>query len=572
MVSEQSFDRENSGGRVVLLLILGLVVLFGGAYAAAYAFAADNVPRGTTVAGIDIGGRSRASAEHVLANGLADRASSGIRITIGDSSRVVRPADAGLSVDYAATVAEAGGGRSWDPARLWDYYTGGQDVDPVVQVDTGRMRSLLEHLRAEVGRAPVEGEVHFVDGHVRTVEPEPGTTFDANAVASALTSSYLSDSATARVPVQPMQPTIDATAVQRALDDFANPAVSGSVLLDFGRTSLRLSPDEFTPALRVEPRGDRLVGRVLPGVLKQVIDARLGGHGAPVDATVQVVDGQPTVVPDKPGVGYDPRRVAADLVPVLSRTGGDRRLAVAATVEHAKFRTADARKLGITEQVSTFTTYFPYAEYRNVNIGRAGQLINGTIIKPGETFSLNGVVGERTAENGFTKGFIIDDGIFKQDYGGGVSQMATTTFNAAFFAGMTDVEHHTHSLYIDRYPIGREATVAWGSKDLRWRNDTPYGVLVEAHVTPSTPSTSGVVTVSLYSTKYWDITTRTGKAYDFTPYKTRTEHFDGCEDTSGARGFSIDVWRYWHRHGSPDVVRTEKMHTVYIPTDTVICS
>ena len=76
-------------------------------------------------------------------------------------------------------------------------------------------------------------------------------------------------------------------------------------------------------------------------------------------------------------------------------------------------------------------------------------------------------MGERTEANGFTKGYIISDGILVQDLGGGVSQIATTLFNAMFFAGLEDVEHKPHSFYIDRYPIGREATVAWGAVDLR---------------------------------------------------------------------------------------------------------
>ena len=113
------------------------------------------------------------------------------------------------------------------------------------------------------------------------------------------------------------------------------------------------------------------------------------------------------------------------------------------------------------------------------------------MLKPGETFSLNDTVGERTRENGFTEGFIISNGIFKEDLGGGVSQMATTTFNAMFFAGLKDVEHKPHSFYIDRYPVGREATVAWGSVDLRFRNDTPYGVLIQAGVTPEHPVDAG---------------------------------------------------------------------------------
>ena len=93
------------------------------------------------------------------------------------------------------------------------------------------------------------------------------------------------------------------------------------------------------------------------------------------------------------------------------------------------FTTKEARALRVRERVSTFTTYFPYAEYRNVNIGRAAEIIDGTLLKPGETFSLNDTVGERTEANGFTKGYVINDGILVQDLGGGVSQMATTLFN-----------------------------------------------------------------------------------------------------------------------------------------------
>ena len=113
--------------------------------------------------------------------------------------------------------------------------------------------------------------------------------------------------------------------------------------------------------------------------------------------------------------------------------------------------------------------------------------------------------------------------------------MATTTFNAAFFAGLEDVEHKPHSFYIDRYPVGREATVAWPTVDLRFRNDTPYGVLISARLTPSTPSSSGALTVSMYSTKYWDITATTGERYNFTQPETRTLRTEDCYPNDGLR-------------------------------------
>ncbi len=222
--------------------------------------------------------------------------------------------------------------------------------------------------------------------------------------------------------------------------------------------------------------------------------------------------------------------------------------------------------------MSTFTTYFPYAEYRNVNIGRAAEIVNGTILEPDEIFSLNGIVGERTVENGFTEGYVISDGILVTDLGGGVSQMATTTFNAMFFAGLKDIEHKPHSFYIDRYPVGREATVAWGSVDLRFQNDTPYGVLITASVTPSTPTSSGVVTVSMWSTKHWDITTSASERYNFTSPETRRVDTLQCHPNEGYGGFDIDVWRYFRKPGSSELVRQEKFHTSYIPSDTVICT
>ena len=221
--------------------------------------------------------------------------------------------------------------------------------------------------------------------------------------------------------------------------------------------------------------------------------------------------------------------------------------------------------------MSSFTTYFTYAEYRNTNIGRAAELISGTVLKPGETFSLNDTVGERTEANGFTKGYIISDGIFKQDLGGGVSQVATTTFNAMFFAGLKDVEHKPHSFYIDRYPEGREATVAWGAVDLRFTNDTPYGVLIDATVRPSTPSSQGVVTVTMYSTKYWDITSTTSERYNFTKPGTRTLTTPDCEPNEGYGGFDVVVTRYFRRAGESELHHQEIFNTTYIPSDTVIC-
>ncbi len=568
-MSEQ--DRETEGGRVVLFLLLGLVVLFGGGYAAAYLAAGDNVPRGTTIAGVEVGGRSREAAVSALERGLAERSTAPIPVSIdGGSTDRVDPAAAGLAVDHVASVEAAGGGRSWAPDRLWDYFTGGEDLDPVVTLDETSMAAAVDQLVEAHSRPSKDGDVVFDEGRVSVVEPRLGERVDADQARAALEEAYLQDK-TAELTSVSAQPDVDASDVAEGLEAFANPAVSGPVTLVFDRKRVRLGPSEFAPALGMKARGGELVPDLDEDRLVGLVERGMSKTGRPVDATVRIVDGSPKVVPDKPGVRYDPEDVERAFLKLLRRPAGQREAVVDAKVARADFRTADARKLRIREQVSAFTTYFPHAAYRNTNIGRAAELVSGTILEPGETFSLNDTVGERTRANGFTKGFVIEDGVFQEDLGGGVSQMATTTFNAMFFAGLKDIEHKTHSFYIDRYPVGREATVAWGSVDLRFQNDTPYGVLITARVTPSTPSSQGVVTVRMWSTDYWDITASASDRSDFTQERTRRLNGDDCVPNDGYAGFDVDVTRHFRRAGESQLHHNERFHTTYVPSDTVIC-
>ena len=567
----ESDPRENAGGKVVLLLLAALVLLCAGLYVAAYLGAGDKVPRGTTVAGVEVGGLSPEAAEAALRAGLADREERAITVVRDGDQVEVAPTEAGFSVDHAASVAAAGGERSWRPGRLWDYWTGGDAHDAVVDVDATAFDATLDDLAGRVGDAPVEGAVDFRRGEIVVTEPEPGEGIDPEAARTELLAAYLAeDPADVELATATVEPEIDEADVQDALDSFANPAMSAPVTLVFGDSPVQLQPQEFAAALGMRAEDGVLVPDLDEKRLIALVDDGISAGGAPVDATVALVDGKPKVVPAKPGVTYDPADVSDAFLELVVRPD-DRRMEVEATVAEPDFTTKDARALKIRERVSTFTTYYPYAEYRNINIGRAAELVDGTVLKPGEVFSLNDTVGERTRENGFTEGFIISDGVFKEDLGGGVSQMATTTFNAMFFAGLEDVEHKPHSFYIDRYPVGREATVAWGSVDLQFRNDTPYGVLIHATVEPSTPSTQGVVTVSMYSTKYWDISTTTSDRYNYRPPATRTLSGPDCYPNTGYAGFDVDVTRTFRRHGSDDVERTEKFHTAYTPADTVVC-
>ena len=141
--------------------------------------------------------------------------------------------------------------------------------------------------------------------------------------------------------------------------------------------------------------------------------------------------------------------------------------------------------------MGTFTTRYP-GQPRVRNIRRIAAAVDGTVIPPGGQFSLNGISGPRTTAKGYVKAPFIADGKIVPSVGGGVSQASTTIYNAAYFAGLQLDTSQPHSLFIDRYPPGREATLNFPDIDLKWTNDTEAPVVVRT-VTDATS-----ITVQLY--------------------------------------------------------------------------
>ena len=564
--------------RVIPWLLFGLLVLFGGLYVAGYVLSGDRVPRGATVAGVKIGGLTPANARAELADAIDAQRRDSVRVqALGERGRI-DPGRAGLDVDVAGSVEQAGGGRSWNPASIWASLTGGEDYDVVLFVDDRAMNAELHAFGRKVDRPARDGGVRFTEDQAVPRQPRTGQAVDRESSAPLVQDAYrdaMRDPDTPRVelPTILQEPDIGTAEVSVAMDQFANPAVSGPVTIELGDEKLLLRPEDYLPALSMVVEDGDLVPRLDDEALLATVEPRMEAVStAAQDATVELRDGRPYVVHAEKGVSFNEEEVTSGFLQVVADGAGSRTMRVSGVVAKPEFSTRDARKLEIKEVVSEFTTHYPHAEYRNANLGRAAELVNGTLLKPGEEFSLNDVVGERTEENGFTEGFVIGDGVFTDDLGGEVSQVATTTFNAMFFAGLADVEHQPHSFFIDRYPVGREATVAWPSVDLRFQNDTPYGILVEAFSTPSTPARSGAMTVRMWSTKYWDIKASRSDRYNETVASTRLLEGDDCVPAPGDGGFDVDVFRSFFKPGDDELVKRETFHTTYPPSDTVICA
>ncbi len=159
------------------------------------------------------------------------------------------------------------------------------------------------------------------------------------------------------------------------------------------------------------------------------------------------------------------------------------------------------------------------------NIQRMARTVDGTVIPAGGTFSLNGITGERTKAKGYVEAPYIVDNRLEPSVGGGVSQFSTTTYNAAYFAGLQIDAHQPHSLYISRYPAGRESTLDFPDIDLKWTNDTDAPILVR------TSYDNAGITVSLYGDNGGRrVTAKTGAREkadggDFEITVTRTVHY-----------------------------------------------
>ena len=261
------------------------------------------------------------------------------------------------------------------------------------------------------------------------------------------------------------------------------------------------------------------------------------------DASFSVGGSVASVVPGQAGHTFDPKGTALKLADAAKR--GDDRVADAVFSDvQPKLTTDQARKLNIHELVSTFTTHHPCCAARVTNIHKIADTVNGHIVKPGERFSLNTLVGERTTAKGYVLAPMIFDGEYKDDVGGGVSQFATTTYNAAYFGGYVINSHKAHTYYISRYPAGREATVSWPRPDLIFTNDTKSGILIR------TAYDSTSLTVSFYGDKAGrSVEAETGPRTNPTePGEQRKENPDlppGQERVAqaGEPGFDITVTR-----------------------------
>jgi vancomycin resistance protein YoaR len=264
----------------------------------------------------------------------------------------------------------------------------------------------------------------------------------------------------------------------------ARRVLSAPVALGRGSAVIEISPTQLAKMLLLPADGlGQLVlgGRAADTYFSQ-LDRKL--RHPPRNASFSVDGSHVTIVPSKPGLAVDvPRTVASVLAAAERRT--HRSAHLAEVVVQPTRTTAEARAMGVTGLVGNYETFFGGIPNRIHNVELVAHLIDGTLIAPGATFSFNQATGERSAAKGFVEAPVIINGELQTALGGGVCQVSTTTFNAAYEAGLPITARTNHALYISHYPLGRDATVNYPDTDLKFVNDTSHWMLVRTFVTYS---------------------------------------------------------------------------------------
>ena len=542
----------------VVAVVAVAAVLLAGAAAVAYTFMGD-VPRGTRVLGVEVGAKSQSEAERTLSNWLAARSDEPVKVSLAGRPLEIQPAQIGLTLDVPATVKAAASG----PVKAF----GTHDATPVVTLDQAKLRDVL---RAKLGRKQLTIKQPAIGYDGRTPKVSygaPGRDLDPVRAAAEVSRVWLTPS-TADVPLIERPPAMSREQVDEVVRTVAEPAVAAPVTVRVPNGSFTLGPAAIAKSLvfRADDAGQlkasidhRKLRAAAPGEFARV-------EKEPKEASVALKGGKPKIIASIAGSAVDVRKLGTDLLAVLPDPG-PRQVTGELVTKRADITDEDIAKFGIKEKVSTFTTRFTggRSSPRSQNIITIAREVDGAVVGPGETFSLNRHTGERNYAAGYQDAPVIVGGKLEPGVGGGASQFTTTLFNAAYYAGLQDVEHKPHSFYFDRYPAVIEATIFYPTLDLKFKNTTPYGILIDTATTGST------VTVTMWSTRYYDSvkTERSARRNITAPPTVHREDGPKCIATSGLPGFTQDAWRIIRRDGAE--VKREKFTWRYDPEPRFIC-
>ena len=567
-------------GRGVLAGIIGvglLVLVWGGAAVAT----TQHIFAGSTVSGVDVGDMSPDEARQVVADQIGAELAQPAVLSVDEFTDTLVPADSGVAVDAAASIDRLTG-PTINPVTLIKRLSG-TDVHAVTTVDSGELTNALNARLGTLATGTADAVV-TLDGTTPVVTPgADGTGMDVDASVKALSAGWPLGQETIDLVGGTARPAITDDDAKAFVDSVLTPLLSDSLTVTAAGTSVEktaasrqvvLSPDQIAALTVISTEGGELSAVLDSQRLHDtIIDAMGAIETAPTNAG-WTIDGsaegaagaKPQYVAPSPGEGIDMDALTQQLVDAgTTGTTSDGRTVALTMITTQPEITTPEKDWGITEVTGEFSTPFSSEPGRDQNLIRGAEQMNGQIVMPGETFSVEQALGPVDYEHGFTDAGVISNGQHVDALGGGLSQIGTTMFNVGFEAGMDDIEHHPHSYYFDRYPAGREATLWTGQKDVKFANSTPYAALIQAWVA------DGEVHTRIWSTHYYDVSITSSERYNYRPVQTITRPAGaGCQAYSGGNpGFDITVTR---TRTAPDkAVPDDVLTTTYDADNNIAC-
>ncbi|OLO67654.1 transcriptional initiation protein Tat [Actinomyces oris] len=542
----------------------------------------QHIASGTTVSGVDVSGLSPKEARDRVGKGIGDQLAQPVTLTVGQGSSELVPAKSGVSVDTDASVKNLTG-FTLNPLTLAQRL-GGQRTEAVIRVDSTALRGALEDRVDTMANGAVSATVTLEGTKPVTTPASNGIGLDVEASLKQFSGSWPLGKKTLAMAEGTAIPAITDEEAAKFVDGTLTPLLSSGLTVNTAGTGAQskspgaaaaFSPQDTAEMLRISSEGGTLSATFDPTALRDGVVARIGQVETPAQNATWKIDGsatgapgaRPQYVPAAQGKVIDTAALSTSLLKAgTTATDVAGRTVTLPMVVAEPTVTTPQNEWGISEAIGEFATPYNSGDApRTQNLTRGAELVNGTVVKPGEVFSLEKTLGEVDYEHGFADAGVISNGQHVDSLGGGLSQVATTVFNAGFEAGMDDTEHHAHQYYFDRYPAGREATLWTGKLDVKFTNSTSHAVLVQAWLDGEQ------IHVRMWSTKYYDVSITSSDRFNFRPVSTERKSGPGCEPYSGGNpGFDITVTRTRKHDGKalPDDVLT----TQYAADNDIVCS
>ncbi|HFG8762507.1 VanW family protein [Corynebacterium striatum] len=555
-------QQTGKGWRITLGVIVGLLLIAGIAYTWDVIANQGKVPRATSVGGVDISSMERTAAVEKLERELGDVETKPVNVTSGEKSSQLVPAESGLTLNYQKAV-DGIPDASYNPVtRLFSFVKATQEIPVAVDIDDTALDGALERVKNELSFAPKDGMLELNNGQLKVTKPVLGQTVEPDDLKNSITENWLDPAGVEVEPVE-VEPAINDDAIEAMRTGEAAKALDNPLTIN-GENNVAgtLRKDEIAQFVSIEAKDGKLELKVDTPKAQQLFEERMDGAQVPgQNAKISFSGDKMNVTPSVDGSIIDWEKTMKDFD---KRVKGDERTWDADyKPDPAEYTTEMAEKATFNDTVSEFSTG-GFSGASGENIRRVAAQVDGAVVTPGETFSLNGYTGPRGTAQGYVESGIIINGHSGTAVGGGISQFATTLYNAAYFAGFEDVAHTPHSYYISRYPAGREATVYEGSIDLQFKNTTNTPVRIE------TDFGGGKITVRFKGVKTYNVESVNNGRWAKTDPQPMSVPGSDCSPSSGAPGFTTSDTRIIKDLSGREVSR-ETTTTVYDPQPIVRC-